>query len=62
MDAGYSCWDGWELTGEVHDAVLRGAVLVENEAWVGSRGGGRFVPQTLLPEVVAGDFAFTSVA
>jgi dihydropyrimidinase len=62
MDAGYSCWDGWELTGKVRDTVLRGAVLVENEAWVGSRGGGRFVPRALLPEVVAGDFAFTSVA
>ena len=62
MDAGYSCWDGWELTGKVRDTVLRGAVLVESEAWVGSKTGGRFVPRTLLPEVLAGDFGFTSVA
>jgi dihydropyrimidinase len=62
MDAGYSCWDGWELTGKVRDTVLRGSVLVESETWVGSRTGGRFVPRTLLPEVLAGDFAFTSEA
>jgi dihydropyrimidinase len=59
MSAGYSCWDGWELTGKVRDTVLRGSVLVENEEFVGSKTGGRFVPRTLLPEVVSGDFGFT---
>ena len=39
--------------------MLRGSVLVENENFVGSKTGGRFVPRTLLPEVVSGDFAFT---
>ena len=62
MDAGYSCWDGWELTGKVRDTVLRGSVLVEGEQWVGSRTGGRYVPRTLPREVLAGDFAFTAVA
>lgn len=59
MSAGYSCWDGWELTGKVRDTVLRGSVIVRDEQFVGSKSGGRFVPRTLLPEVLNGDFAFT---
>jgi dihydropyrimidinase len=62
MSGGYSCWDGWELTGKVRDTILRGSVLVENERYVGSKTGGRFVGRALLPEVVAGDFSFTSTA
>jgi dihydropyrimidinase len=62
MSTQYSCWDGWELTGKVRDTVLRGSVLVENEEFVGSKTGGHFVPRTLLPEVVSGDFDFTSQA
>jgi dihydropyrimidinase len=62
MSGGYSCWDGWELTGKVRDTILRGTVLVENENYVGSRTNGRFVPRTLLPEVRNGDFSFSSEA
>ena len=62
MSTQYNCWDGWELTGKVRDTVLRGSVLVENEQFVGSKTGGRFVPRTLLPEVLSGDFGFTSEA
>ena len=46
----------------MRDTILRGSVLVEGEQWVGSKTGGQFKPRTLLPEVVAGDFAFTSEA
>jgi dihydropyrimidinase len=59
MSEKYSCWDGWELTGKVRDTVLRGSILVENEEYVGSKTGGRFVPRTLLPEVLSADFDFT---
>ena len=42
---------------------LRELMKTEMEAtgrtFVGSKTGGRFVPRTLLPEVVSGDFAFT---
>ena len=62
MSTEYNLWDGWELTGKVRDTILRGSVLVENEEFVGSKTGGRFVPRTLLPEVVSGDFTFTSEA
>jgi dihydropyrimidinase len=59
MSTEYNCWDGWELTGKVRDTILRGSVIVEDETFVGSKTGGKFVPRTLLPEVVSGDFAFT---
>jgi len=62
MSTQYNLWDGWELTGKVRDTVLRGSVLVENEEFIGSKTSGRFVPRTLLPEVISGDFAFTSEA
>ena len=53
MTADYSCWDGWELTGKVRDTVLRGTVVVEGGTWVGQRGGGEYLPRTLLPDVLA---------
>lgn len=62
MSTQYNCWDGWDLTGKVRDTVLRGAVIVENETWVGDKGRGQFIPRTLLPEVVNGDFSFTEEA
>jgi dihydropyrimidinase len=62
MSGGYSCWDGWEITGKVRDTILRGSVLVENESWTGSKTGGRFVPRTLLDEVRNAEFGFSSEA
>ena len=62
MSGGYSCWDGWEVTGKVRTTILRGTPIVEDERYVGSRTGGRFVPRTMLPEVLSGDFAFSSEA
>jgi dihydropyrimidinase len=53
MSAEYSCWEGWELTGKPRTTILRGAVLVEDEIFVGSKTGGQFVPRTLLPDVLS---------
>jgi dihydropyrimidinase len=55
----YTIWEGFELTGKVRHTVLRGAVIVEDEQFVGSKSGGEFIPRTLLPEIVGGDFSFT---
>jgi dihydropyrimidinase len=52
MTPGYSCWDGWELEGKVVTTILRGSVLVDDEVFVGSKTGGKFVPRTLSPEIV----------
>jgi dihydropyrimidinase len=62
MKERYSCWDGWELTGKVRDTILRGTAIVDGERFVGDAGGGQFVPRRMLPEVLGGDFAFTSQA
>jgi dihydropyrimidinase len=61
MIADFSCWEGWELRGKVTTTILRGAVLVEDERFVGSTSGGQFVPRTLLPELIAWppDFSLT---
>jgi hypothetical protein len=61
MIADFSCWEGWELEGKVTTTILRGSVLVENERYVGSKSGGRFVPRTLLPSAVSRppDFSLT---
>lgn len=53
MSGDYNAWEGWELRGKVVTTILRGTPLVENEQWVGSKTGGRFVPRTLLPEIAS---------
>lgn len=42
MSADYSCWEGWELRGQVRTTILRGTVLVDEGRWVGPRDAGRF--------------------
>jgi dihydropyrimidinase len=52
MGGDYNAWEGWELQGKVVTTILRGTPLVENEQWVGSKTGGRYLPRTLIPEVI----------
>jgi dihydropyrimidinase len=53
MISDYNCWEGWELRGKVVTTILRGSVLVENDAWVGPRTSGSFLQRTLLPEITS---------
>jgi dihydropyrimidinase len=39
----YNPYEGWELRGAVETVLLRGTVIVEGGAFVGTRGGGQFV-------------------
>jgi dihydropyrimidinase len=41
----YNPYEGWSLRGAVQTVLLRGTVIVEGGAFVGSRGMGRFVPR-----------------
>jgi dihydropyrimidinase len=52
MGGNYNAWEGWELGGKVVTTILRGTPLVENEQWVGSKTGGRYLPRTLMAEIV----------
>jgi dihydropyrimidinase len=53
MRADHSCWDGWELHGQVTTTMLRGTLLVRDGEYVGPANGGRFLPRTLPPEVAS---------
>lgn len=44
--AGYSPWEGWEVTGRVRTVALRGQVIVRDGEFLGKAGDGRFVPAT----------------
>lgn len=53
MTSDYSCWEGWELQGRVRDTILRGEVVVEDGAFVGSRTRGMFLERHIAPEVLS---------
>ena len=53
MDTDYSCWEGWDLKGKARTVLQRGVVLIEDEQIVGPRGGGRFLPRAIAPEILA---------
>jgi len=46
MSSDYSCWEGWELEGQVRTTILRGIVLVRDGRWVGPRDAGRLLERT----------------
>ena len=43
MDVDYSCYEGWSVQGASDVVMSRGAVVVRDGAFTGSRGNGRFV-------------------
>jgi dihydropyrimidinase len=52
MSSDYSCWQTWEIQGKVQTTILRGSVLVLDGRYVGSKGGGKFLPRRLPADVV----------
>jgi dihydropyrimidinase len=47
MNMDYSAWEGYEIDGHVDVVLSRGTVVIENDAYVGSKGHGRFVKREL---------------
>jgi dihydropyrimidinase len=39
----YNLYEGWELVGYPEKVFLRGELIVDNERWLGKRGGGQFL-------------------
>ena len=39
----YNLYEGWELVGYPEKVFLRGELIVDNEGWLGKRGGGHFL-------------------
>jgi len=43
MDVDYSCYEGWEVTGNAEIVLSRGKVIVDGDEWLGAAGEGRFL-------------------
>jgi len=42
----YNLYEGWELVGYPEKVFLRGELVVDNEQWLGRRGGGQFLKRS----------------
>ncbi|MFL6156550.1 MAG: amidohydrolase family protein [Marmoricola sp.] len=52
MNMDHSAWEGFEIDGHVDVTISRGEVLVENGAYVGTKGRGRFLKRDLTQYLV----------
>ena len=48
MNVDYSCYEGLSVKGLPEVVLQRGKVLVENGAWHGKEGGGKFLPRSRM--------------
>lgn len=53
MRADWNCWEGWELHSRVTTTVLRGSVIVDDGAWVGSSAPGQYLERALSRDALA---------
>lgn len=42
--AGYTPYEGWKIKGRIEKTLLRGQVVYQDGRFLGSKGGGRFIP------------------
>jgi dihydropyrimidinase len=47
MNMDYSAWEGYEIDGKVDTVMSRGKVVVEDDAYVGAKGDGRYLKRGL---------------
>ena len=47
MNMDHSAWEGFVIDGKVDTVLSRGRVVVEDDAFLGSKGHGRFVKRGL---------------
>ena len=47
MNMDHSACEGFEVDGKVDTVISRGAVIVEHDSYVGTKGHGRFVTRGL---------------
>ena len=52
MNMDHSAWEGYEIDGHVDTVISRGKVVVDDGAYIGARGDGRFVKRGLSPYLV----------
>jgi dihydropyrimidinase len=47
MNMDYSAWEGYEIDGHVDVVLSRGAVIKDENGYVGTKGHGKFVKRSL---------------
>jgi dihydropyrimidinase len=47
MNMDHSAWEGYEIDGKVDTVISRGSVVIENGAYVGTKGHGRYLERGL---------------
>jgi dihydropyrimidinase len=52
MNMDHSAWEGWTIDGKVDTVLSRGAVVIENDQYVGRKGHGQFVRRGLSQYLV----------
>jgi dihydropyrimidinase len=52
MNMDHSAWEGFEIDGKVDTVISRGTVLIEHDAYVGTKGHGRYVKRGLSQYLV----------
>ena len=52
MNMDHSAWEGYEIDGHVDTVISRGKVVVDDGAYLGSPGDGRFVKRGLSQYLV----------
>ena len=52
MNMDHSAWEGYEIDGHVDTVISRGKVVVDDGAYIGARGDGRFVKRGLSQYLV----------
>jgi dihydropyrimidinase len=52
MNMDYSAWEGYEIGGHVDTVLSRGRVIVDNGAYLGSKGDGQFVKRALSQNLI----------
>jgi len=57
MATDYSCFEGWEVAGEVVATVRRGEVLYRDGKFVGQVGSGQFVPRQPFNPFIYGELS-----
>jgi dihydropyrimidinase len=48
----YNLFEDWQLVGYPEKVFLRGELIVDGEAWFGTRGGGRYLPREPNPIMI----------
>ena len=47
MNMDYSAWEGYEIDGHVDTVISRGKIVIDDNAYLGTKGDGRYIKRGL---------------